>query len=148
MLKSQVMCRPSYLLHLSHFQIFAQGLASVFYSILISHRKNDLEINILKSMDKMGSKGSSSEDCRSLCQFPVMSESEKKNVEVSKDASTWALFSFWKDNLNVCFVLVLTFAYWAGNADWSTHQVPERGGNAREWCTWESAWRRKSSWRA
>uniref|UniRef100_A0A0E0E770 JAB1/MPN/MOV34 metalloenzyme domain-containing protein n=1 Tax=Oryza meridionalis TaxID=40149 RepID=A0A0E0E770_9ORYZ len=61
--------------------IFAQGLASVFYSILISHRKNDLEINILKSMDKMGSKGSSSEDCRSLCQFPVMSESEKKNVE-------------------------------------------------------------------
>uniref|UniRef100_I1Q7T0 Uncharacterized protein n=1 Tax=Oryza glaberrima TaxID=4538 RepID=I1Q7T0_ORYGL len=61
--------------------IFAQGLASVFYSILISHRKNDLEINILKSMDKMGSKGSSSEDCSSLCQFPVMSESEKKNVE-------------------------------------------------------------------
>uniref|UniRef100_A0A0D3GLW2 JAB1/MPN/MOV34 metalloenzyme domain-containing protein n=1 Tax=Oryza barthii TaxID=65489 RepID=A0A0D3GLW2_9ORYZ len=61
--------------------VFAQGLASMFYSILISHRKNDLELNILKSMDMMGSKGSSSEDCRSLCQFPIMSESEKKNVE-------------------------------------------------------------------
>uniref|UniRef100_A0A0D9WV63 Uncharacterized protein n=1 Tax=Leersia perrieri TaxID=77586 RepID=A0A0D9WV63_9ORYZ len=63
--------------------ILTQGLCSMFYSILISHRKNAREINVLKSFGRMGRRGFSGNDYRTLCRFPDMSESDKKNVEGS-----------------------------------------------------------------
>ncbi|KAG8081399.1 hypothetical protein GUJ93_ZPchr0007g6061 [Zizania palustris] len=63
------------------FQTIAPGLHLMFYLILISHRKNDLEVNILKSMNRTVRRGFPNKDLFTLCWFPDTVESDKKNAE-------------------------------------------------------------------